>query len=42
MKKLNIAMQHLLQKQIERNGLKKGELTIEEKRDFRYYPLLHP
>ena len=28
--KLNIAMQHLLQKQIERNGLKKGELTIEE------------
>ena len=29
--KLNIAMQHLLQKQIERNGLKKGELTIEEK-----------
>ena len=29
-KKLNIAMQHLLQKQIERNGLKKGELTIEE------------
>ena len=29
--KLNIAMRHLLQKQIERNGLKKGELTIEEK-----------
>ena len=28
--KLNIAIQHLLQKQIERNGLKKGELTIEE------------
>ena len=28
--KLNIAMRHLLQKQIERNGLKKGELTIEE------------
>lgn len=28
--KLNIAMGHLLQKQIERNGLKKGELTIEE------------
>lgn len=28
--KLNIAMQHLLQKQIERNGLKKDELTIEE------------
>lgn len=28
--KLNIAMQHLLQKQIERNGLKKGELTIKE------------
>ena len=28
--KLNIAMQRLLQKQIERNGLKKGELTIEE------------
>lgn len=28
--KLNIAMQHLLQKQLERNGLKKGELTIEE------------
>lgn len=28
--KLNIAMQHLLQKQIERNGLKKVELTIEE------------
>ena len=28
--KLNIAMHHLLQKQIERNGLKKGELTIEE------------
>ena len=28
--KHNIAMQHLLQKQIERNGLKKGELTIEE------------
>ena len=28
--KLNIAMQHLLQKQIECNGLKKGELTIEE------------
>ena len=28
--KLNIAMQHLLQKQIERNGLKKGELIIEE------------
>ena len=28
--KLNIAMQHLLQKQIERNGLKKGKLTIEE------------
>ena len=28
--KLNIAMQNLLQKQIERNGLKKGELTIEE------------
>ena len=28
--KLNIAMQHLLQKQIERNGLKKSELTIEE------------
>ena len=27
---LNIAMRHLLQKQIERNGLKKGELTIEE------------
>lgn len=28
--KLNIAMRHLLQKQIERNGLKKGELTVEE------------
>ena len=28
--KLNIAMHHLLQKQIERNGLKKSELTIEE------------
>ena len=28
--KLNIAMRHLLQKQIERNGLKKVELTIEE------------
>jgi len=28
--KLNIAMRHLLQKQIERNGLKKGELIIEE------------
>ena len=28
--KLNIAMQHLLQKQIERNGLKKGELTLEK------------
>lgn len=28
--KLNIAMRHLLQKQIERNGLKKGELVIEE------------
>lgn len=28
--KLNIAIRHLLQKQIERNGLKKGELTIEE------------
>ena len=28
--KLNIAMRHLLHKQIERNGLKKGELTIEE------------
>ena len=28
--KLNIAIQRLLQKQIERNGLKKGELTIEE------------
>ena len=28
--KLNIAMRHLLQKQIEHNGLKKGELTIEE------------
>ena len=28
--KLNIAIQHLLQKQIERNGLKKDELTIEE------------
>ena len=28
--KLNIAMRYLLQKQIERNGLKKGELTIEE------------
>ena len=28
--KLNIAMHHLLQKQIERNGLKKGELTVEE------------
>ena len=28
--KLNIAMRHLLQKQIERNGLKKSELTIEE------------
>ena len=28
--KLNIVMRHLLQKQIERNGLKKGELTIEE------------
>ena len=28
--KLNIAMRHLLAKQIERNGLKKGELTIEE------------
>ena len=28
--KLNIAMRHLLQKQIERNGLKKGELTIKE------------
>ena len=28
--KLNIAMRHLLQKQIERNGLKKGELIVEE------------
>ena len=28
--KLNIAMRHLLAKQIERNGLKKDELTIEE------------
>ena len=28
--KLNIAMCHLLAKQIERNGLKKGELTVEE------------
>lgn len=28
--KLNIAMRHLLQKQIDRNGLKKGELIIEE------------
>ena len=28
--KLNIAMSHLLAKQIERNGLKKGELTVEE------------
>ena len=28
--KLNIAMRHLLTKQIERNGLKKGELTVEE------------
>ena len=28
--KLNIAIRHLLAKQIERNGLKKGELTVEE------------
>lgn len=28
--KLNIAMRHLLAKQIKRNGLKKGELTVEE------------
>ncbi|MFD0966494.1 endopeptidase La [Seminibacterium arietis] len=28
--KLNIAKQHLLSKQIERNGLKKGELVVEE------------
>ena len=28
--KLNIAMRHLLAKQIERNGLKKSELTVEE------------
>ena len=28
--KLNIAMRHLLQKQIDRNGLKKGELIVEE------------
>ena len=28
--KLNIAMRHLLAKQIERNGLTKGELTVEE------------
>jgi len=28
--KLNIAMRHLLAKQIERNGLKKDELTVEE------------
>ena len=28
--KLNIAIHHLLAKQIERNGLKKGELTVEE------------
>lgn len=28
--KLNIAMRHLLAKQIERNGLKKGELTVKE------------
>lgn len=28
--KLNIAMRHLLAKQIERNGLKKGEITVEE------------
>ena len=28
--KLNIAMRHLLAKQIERNGLKKGELTVEK------------
>ena len=28
--KLNIAMRHLLVKQIDRNGLKKGELTVEE------------
>ncbi len=28
--KLNIATRHLLQKQMERNGLKKGELTIED------------
>ncbi|HCU65447.1 MAG TPA: endopeptidase La [Rheinheimera sp.] len=28
--KLNIAKQHLINKQIERNGLKKGELTIED------------
>ena len=28
--KLNIAIRHLLQKQIDRNGLKKGELIVEE------------
>lgn len=28
--KLNIATRHLLEKQMERNGLKKGELTIED------------
>jgi ATP-dependent Lon protease len=28
--KLNIALQHLMEKQISRNGLKKGELVIEE------------
>lgn len=28
--KLNIAMHHLLNKQLERNALKKGELTVEE------------
>ena len=41
--KLNIAMRHLLAKQIERNGLKKGELTVEESAILdiiRYYTCL--
>ena len=34
-------MRHLLAKQIERNGLKKGELTVERKRNLDIIAITH-
>ena len=40
--KVNIAAKYLIPKQVQANGLKKGELTFEEGRPARHHSLLHP